>query len=143
MPFAGIDAESARRLLTVYKDLVRRMQQRGVRILAGTDTPIAYCLPGFALHDELALLVESGLSPAEALRTATWNPAEFLHLTAEYGSLEPGKVADLVVLDANPLLAISNTTRIYAVVRRGHAIDAAALQRMLEGVRKAGAAAGR
>ena len=143
MPFAGIDAESARRLLTVYKDLVRRMQQRGVRILAGTDTPIAYCLPGFALHDELALLVESGLSPAEALRTATWNPAEFLHLTADYGSVEPGKVADLVVLDANPLVAISNTTRIQSVVRRGHAIDAAALQRMLDGVRKSVATAGR
>jgi len=92
------------RLLAVYKDLVRRMEQRGVRILAGTDTPYPYCVPGFALYEELALLAEVGLSPAAALRTATWNPAEFLHVSRDYGSLEPGKVADLVVLDANPLL---------------------------------------
>ena len=119
MPFAGLDADSARRLLNVYKDLMRRMEQRGVRILAGTDTPYPYCVPGFALHQELALLEEAGLSPAAALRTATWNPAEFLHVSRDYGSLEPGKVADLVVLDANPLLAIDNTTRIQAVMRRG------------------------
>ena len=135
LPFVGIDAEVARRMLVVYKDLIRRMQQRGVRILAGTDTPNAYCMPGFALHGELALLAEAGLTPAEALRTATWNPAEFLRITQDYGSIEPGKVADLVVLDANPLIAMSNTSRIHAVVRRGHLIDSAALRSMLEGVR--------
>jgi hypothetical protein len=134
-PFGGLDAGSARRLLAVYQELVRRMDRRGVRILAGTDTPYAYCLPGFALHEELALLVEAGLSPAAALRAATWNPAEFLHVNRNYGSLDPGKVADLVVLDANPLLAIANTKRIQAVVRRGRLIDAAALRLMLEGVR--------
>ena len=131
----GLDAETARRVFTVYKDLVRRMEQRGVRILAGTDTPYPYCVPGFALHQELALLEEAGLSPAAALRTATWNPAEFLHVSRDYGSLEPGKVADLVVLDANPLIAIANTTRIQAVMRRGHLIEAAALRSMLDGVR--------
>jgi Amidohydrolase family len=135
MPFAGIDAGSARRMLAVYKDLVRRMHQRGVRILAGTDAPYAYCIPGFALHEELTLLVEAGLSPAEALRTATWNPAEFMRATGDYGSIEAGKVADLLVLDANPLIAIANTTRIHAVVRRGRPLDSAALRSMLEGVR--------
>jgi hypothetical protein len=133
-PFGGLDADSARRLLAVYQDLLRRMDRRGVRILAGTDTPYPYCVPGFALHEELALLVEAGLSPAAALRTATWNPAEFLHVSQNYGSLEPGKVADLVVLDANPLIAIANTRRIQAVVRRGRLIEAAALRLMLEGV---------
>jgi imidazolonepropionase-like amidohydrolase len=146
-PFAGLDADSARRLLAVYQDLVRRMEQRGVRILAGTDTPYPYCVPGFALHEELALLVEAGLSPAAALRTATWNPAEFLHVSHDYGSIEPGKVADLVVLNANPLVAIGNTIRIEAVVRRGHLIEAAGLRSMLEGVRmevgKNGATTGR
>ncbi len=135
MPSGGLDADSARRLLAVYQDLVGRMQRRGVRILAGTDTPYPYCVPGFALHEELALLVDSGLSPAEALRTATWNPAEFLHVSRDYGSIEPGKVADLVILDANPLVAIRNTTRIQAVMRRGHLMEAAALQSMLERVR--------
>ena len=112
------------------------MDQQGVRILAGTDTPYPYCVPGFALHEELALLVEAGLSPAAALRTATWNPAEFLHVSQDFGSLEPGKVADIVMLDANPLITIANTTRIHAVIRRGHLIDAAALHAMLDGVRK-------
>jgi hypothetical protein len=138
-PFPGIDADSARRLLTVYRDLVRRMDRRGVRILAGTDTPAAYCVPGFALHEELALLVESGLSPAAALRAATSSPAEFLHIAKDYGSIAPGKIADLVILDANPLADIANTNRIHAVVRRGHLIDSAALHGMLEGVRAAAA----
>src|SRR5579883_3442083 len=89
-PMGGLDAETARRVFTVYQDLVRRMEQRGVRILAGTDTPYPYCVPGFALHRELALLVEAGMSPAAALRAATWNPAEFLHVTRDYGSIEPG-----------------------------------------------------
>jgi imidazolonepropionase-like amidohydrolase len=135
-PMGAMDADSARRLLAVYRDLVRRMEQRGVRILAGTDTPYPYCLPGFALHEELALLVEAGLSPAAALRAATWNAAEFLHVSRDFGSIEPGKVADLVVLDANPLVAIGNTRAIRAVVRRGRVLDAAALGAMLDGVRK-------
>jgi imidazolonepropionase-like amidohydrolase len=104
-------------------------------------------VPGFALHEELALLVEAGLSPAAALRTATWNPSEFLHVSADYDSIEPGKVADLVVLDANPLLAIANTRRIQAVMRRGHLIEAGALHSLLDGVRaeveKSAATAGR
>lgn len=134
-PFGGLDAGSASRLFALYQDLVRRMERRGVRILAGTDTPYPYCVPGFALHQELALLVDAGLSPAAALRAATWNPAEFLHVSQDYGAIEPGKVADLVVLDANPLIAIANTRRIHAVVRRGHLIEADALRAMLEGVR--------
>jgi hypothetical protein len=134
-PFGGPDAVTARRLLAVYRDLVRRMEQRGVRILAGTDTPYPYCVPGFALHQELALLVEAGLSPAAALRAATSNPAEFMHVSRDYGAIDPGKVADLVVLDADPLAAIANTARIHAVVRRGHLIDAAALRAMLDVVR--------
>jgi imidazolonepropionase-like amidohydrolase len=135
-PMGKMDSETARRVFTLYKDLVRRMELRGVRILAGTDTPYPYQVPGFALHRELALLVEAGLSPAAALRAATWNPAEFLHVSRDYGSLEPGTVADLVVLDANPLIAIANTGRIQAVIRRGRLIEADALRSMLDGVRE-------
>ena len=113
------------------------MQRRGARILAGSDTPNAYCVPGFALHRELALLVEAGLTPAEALRAATWNPAEFLRMTEDHGSIDAGKVADMVVLDANPLEAIGNTRRIHAVIRRGRVTDAKGLRAMLVGVRKA------
>jgi imidazolonepropionase-like amidohydrolase len=133
----GLDSDTARRLLAAYKNLVGRMQQRGVRLLAGTDTPYAYCVPGFALHRELDLMVEAGLTPAEALRTATSNPADFLRLSADYGAVESGKVADLVVLDANPLDAIANTTRIHAVVRRGQLIDSTARRALLDQVRAA------
>lgn len=133
--FAQLEVEPAHRLMAAYRDLVRRMDQRGVKILAGTDTPFAYCLPGFALHQELALLVAAGLSPMAALKAATWNPAEFLHVSQDYGSIEPGKIADLVMLDADPLIAIRNTTRIRAVVRRGRLIDENALRSLLEQVR--------
>jgi hypothetical protein len=136
MPFSGIDADVARRLMTVYGELLRRMQRRGVRVLAGTDTPMAYCIPGFALHRELRLLVEAGLSPAAALQAATWNPAEFLGLTDDFGSIEPGKIADIVLLDANPLTNITNTRRIHAVVRRGRLTDASGLRGLLNGVRE-------
>ncbi len=129
--FATLDPATAQRLMAAYQDLVRRMNQRGVRIFAGTDTPFPYCIPGFALHDELALLVEAGLSPMAALKAATWSPAEFLHLTQNYGSVEPGKIADLVVLDADPLLSIRNTRRISAVIRRGRMFDDKALREML------------
>jgi imidazolonepropionase-like amidohydrolase len=95
-----------------------------------------YCLPGFGLHDELALLVEAGLSPAEALRTATLNPAEFLGREKELGSIAVGKRADLVLLERNPLNDIHNTTGVWGVIRAGRYIDRAELDRMLEMVRK-------
>jgi imidazolonepropionase-like amidohydrolase len=135
-PFAALDPLVAHRLMAAYRDLVRRMSQRGVRILAGTDTPFPYCVPGFALHEELALLVEAGMSPMAALRAATWSPAEFLRIAGDYGSVDAGKVADLVVLDADPLVSIRNTRRIFAVVRRGQVMDPGAIRSTLERVRQ-------
>ncbi len=131
----GLDAETARSVFALHRDIVRRMEKGGVRILAGTDTPNPYCIPGFALHEELALLVESGLPPIAALRASTSNPAEFLGLTRDFGSIEPGKIADLVLLDADPLAAITNTSRIHMVFRRGRLIDSAARRGMLDRVR--------
>jgi hypothetical protein len=106
--------------------------RRGVTFLAGTDTTIPFIFPGFSLHDELALFVRAGLSPLEALRTATINPARFLGLDAASGGVVVGGTADLVLLDANPLQDISNTKRIAAVVLRGKLLDRAALDRMLQ-----------
>lgn len=91
--------------------LVGAMQRAGVKILAGTDLASNFLMPGFTLHDELGLMVEAGLSPFEALETATINPAKFLHLDKELGSVEKGKIADLVLLNANPLEDISNTKK--------------------------------
>ena len=100
-------------------------------MLAGSDTPQPFVYPGFSLHEELELLVEAGLTPVEALRAATYNPAEFLGALDSLGSVARGKVADLVLLDANPLTDIRNTRRISAVVANGRLFDRAALNRLL------------
>lgn len=103
----------------------------GVRILVGSDAPDPFVFPGSAVHDEMRELVAAGLSPAEALRAATWNGAVFLDLTDSYGSVELGKRADLVILDANPLEDIGNTRRIRALLFGGRYFDRAALDQVL------------
>lgn len=99
--------------------LVGRMHRAGVPIGAGTDTPIGFAMPGYSLHDELSLLVRAGLSPLEALRSATLRPAEFLGLDAEMGRVAEGQRADLVLLADDPLVDIANTRAIEAVVSKG------------------------
>jgi adenine deaminase len=118
-------------LYAVHADLVGRLNRAGVPILAGSDSPNPYVYPGFSLHDELGLLVRSGLTPAEALRTATINPATFLGVTDSLGTVATGKVADLVLLDANPLGDIANTKRIRAVIQGGRLLNRSALDAML------------
>src|SRR4030095_13020349 len=107
------------------------MRRAGVEFLAGTDAPVPYGIPGFALHDELALLVQAGFTPMEALQAATFNPARFLGKEKELGTIEKGKIADLVLLDANPLQDISNTQKIDAVVVGGRLVPKSELAEML------------
>lgn len=97
---------------------MRATRAAGVPLLAGTDANTF----GFALHRELAALVEAGLTPAEALQTATTNPARFAGLDNEVGRIAAGYSADLILLDANPLQDIRNTNRIKAVILRGEAV---------------------
>jgi imidazolonepropionase-like amidohydrolase len=125
------DAELYQRLLRKSMDIVVQMQKAGVKILAGTDAPAPYVFPGSGLHDELQLLVESGLTPREALQSATNSPAEFLHVAKDSGTIEEGKIADLVLLEANPLDDIRNTRKIQAVIVRGKLLDRTALNRLL------------
>src|SRR5205823_12208753 len=90
-----------------------KMHRAGVPFMAGTDTAAGiYIMPGFSLHDELANFVEAGFTPMEALQTATSGPAKFLGLENNYGSVQAGKIADLVLLSANPLDDIRNTKKI-------------------------------
>jgi imidazolonepropionase-like amidohydrolase len=112
------------------------MQVAGVGILAGSDTPFPFCVPGFSLHDELELLVEAGLSPLEALQSATIRPVEFLGRDGSLGTVEEGKIADLVLLDGNPLEDIRNTRRIVAVVVNVVYLPRGILDRMLGEVRQ-------
>lgn len=118
-------------------DIVGAMSRAGVELLAGTDTGTPYCIKGFSLHDELALFVRAGLSPLEALRTATYNPAKFFGKLDSMGTIEQGKVADLVLLDANPLEDIRNTKKIAAVVLGGKILKKAELQDILAQVEAA------
>jgi len=105
--------------------LAGRMHQAGVPLGAGTDTPITQAIPGYSLHTELALLVRSGLTPMQALEAATLAPARFFGLQGEMGRIDPGQVADLVLLDADPLADIGNTRRIHGVMARGRWLPAA------------------
>jgi hypothetical protein len=110
------------------------MHRAGVKILAGTDTYNAYCFPGFSVHDELELMVEAGMTPLEALQTATLNPAQYLNRLQSLGTVEKGKLADLLLLDANPLEKIGNTRKIAGVVVNGKYLARASLQKMLNDV---------
>jgi imidazolonepropionase-like amidohydrolase len=113
------------------------LQQAGVTILAGTDAGVlnSFNYPGFGLHDELALYVEKGLTPPEALSAATRAGPAWFGTLDRYGSISTGKVADLVVLDRNPLTDISATRAINAVILRGTPYDRAALDALLAAAR--------
>lgn len=132
---AGVEARRAlyRRQLMI----VGLLQSGGVPILAGTDELNPFSLPGFSLHDELARLVEAGLTPLEALQAATLNPANFLGAIDSTGTVAAGKLADLVLLDGDPLADIRNTARIHAVVVNGRLLDGAAIQQLLSDASRA------
>jgi hypothetical protein len=123
-----------RALLARHEKLVGDMHRAGVEFLAGTDTngwnPV---FPGFGLHDELELLVDSGLTPMEALQTATRNPAMYFGSLAQTGTVQAGKIADLVLLDVDPLLDIRNTRKIDAVIMRGRYYSRQDLDALLAG----------
>lgn len=119
-------------------EVVNAMHRAGIPFLAGTDTPPGvYVFPGFSLHEELQRFVAAGFTPMEALQTATLNPAEFLGMEERLGTIEKGKLADLVLLDANPLEDIRNTQKISAVIVNGRYLSRANLDEMLAGAEKA------
>lgn len=124
-------ANLKRRFETMLK-LVKAMHRSGVKFMAGTDSSVPFVFPGFSLHDELELFVASGFTPFEALQTATRNPAEFLGLIKDLGTLEKGKLADLVILESNPLEDIRNTRKIFGVVINGRYLPKESLQTMLD-----------
>jgi len=125
------DFEQRRALVKQSLETVNSMNKMGVRLMAGTDAAAPDVLPGFGLHEELALLVEAGLTPMQALQAATRSSAEFLGRDAQQGTIQPGKRADLVLLEANPLENIHNTQRIRGVILNGKLLDRGDLDAML------------
>jgi imidazolonepropionase-like amidohydrolase len=122
------------RFLDARRTLLVEMQRAGVGLLLGSDAPQIMNVPGFSTHQELAYLVDAGLTPLEALQSGTINVARFLG-EADRGQVAPGMVADLILLEGNPLEAIENTTRISGVFHGGEWLDRAALTRLIDGVR--------
>ena len=112
-----------RREFKRYQELVGRLHRAGVPLLAGTDTAEPFVPPGFSLHQELEFLVESGLSPAAALQAATIQNARALKQAERLGSIEEGKLADLVILDADPLADIRNTRKIFKILKEGRVLE--------------------
>jgi len=122
-------------------EVVNAMHHAGIPFLAGTDTPPGvYIFPGFSLHEELQRFVAAGFTPLEALQTATLNPAKFLGRENELGTIEKGKLADLVLLDASPLDDIRNTQKISGVVAGGRYFSRSDLDKTLAEVEKHAAA---
>jgi hypothetical protein len=129
------DPELARRTFARQLTVVGGMFRAGVPLLAGTDTPGFDRAPGFSLAEELELLVRAGLSPMAALQSATREPARFLGAADTLGTIEPGKVADLVLLDGDPLSDIRNVHRVHAVVLRGRYLSPMQLDSLRSSVR--------
>jgi imidazolonepropionase-like amidohydrolase len=120
--FTAKDLKAREALLEGDMKLVGAMHKAGVRLLAGTDTTAPLVVPGVALHQELELLVAAGLKPADALCAATLGPAECLKMTDRHGTVEAGKLADLVLLSKNPLDDIRHTRTIDTVIVGGRIV---------------------
>ena len=125
--------EVIRQMMASSNQFLDEARLAGVKMMAGTDVPTTGTYFGFSLHDELTLLVETfGMTPMEALRSATAVPATFMGLDAEVGTIVVGKRADLVLLDADPLADIRNTRRIDTVISHGRVFDRETRERLLE-----------
>src|SRR5262249_21242017 len=136
--YGGDDLATRNRFLEKELEVVHLLHEKGVPFLAGTDTPPGvYIFPGFSLHEELERFVAAGFTPLEALQTATLNPAQFFALENRLGTIEQGKLADLVLLRANPLEDVRNTREIAAVIARGRYFSGEDLKELLAQVESA------
>lgn len=129
--YIASDFELRRELAKRSLEIVGKMNGAGIRIMAGTDSAAPNVFPGFGLHDELVYLVQAGLTPAQALRAATFRPAEFLGRTDAQGAIAAGQRSDLVLLDANPLQDVRNAQQIRAVILKGKLLDRNVLDGLL------------
>lgn len=125
------DPAIARRAIDIRRQLILALHDAGAGILLGSDSPQRFNVPGFALHRELAFLVDAGLTPFQALKTGTVNVAEFFAESNDRGTVEIGKVADLVLLDENPLEDIENSRRVHGTMLRGRWVSRPELDAIL------------
>ncbi|MFC1871935.1 amidohydrolase family protein [Chloroflexota bacterium] len=135
--YSEIDSSRFREYLVVLEKMLLTLHESGVPLMSGTDSPLPIMVPGFALHEELAAMVDIGFSPYDALKTSTYNPAMYLGELDEFGTIEVGKRADLVLLKDNPLEDITNTRQIEGVMVHGRWYARDDLDIMFEEVAKA------
>jgi len=129
------DLDTRKQFIERELEVVQMLRKTGVPFLAGTDTPAGvHIFPGFSLHEELQRFVAAGFTPLDALQTATINPARFLGIEDQAGTVEKGKLGDLLLLSANPLEDIANTQKIAGVVVNGRYYSRAELDKMLSRV---------
>ena len=129
-------ADSARTFLELRKRLIGAAFRAGVPVLLGSDSPQIFNVPGFSIHHELQAMAEAGLTPFEAIATGTSAPAEFYGQDDLWGSIAPGRSADLIVLRDDPLLDIGSTRSIDAVMVRGRYLSRAELDERLKDIRE-------
>jgi imidazolonepropionase-like amidohydrolase len=133
----GSSAESARRVMDLRRRLIKALHAGGAGLLLGSDAPQIYNVPGFSTHRELQSLVAAGLTPYQALETGTRNVALFFGTLAKHGTIAVGKQADLILLDANPLTDVRNTTRQSGVMLRGRWLPKSEIDARLTAIAKA------
>jgi imidazolonepropionase-like amidohydrolase len=132
----GSSAGSARGMMDARRKLIKALHDGGAGLLLGSDAPQIYNIPGFSIHHELQYLVAAGLTPFQALETGTRNVAIFFGTQQQVGTIEAGKRADLVLLDANPLEDVRNTTRRAGVMLRGKWLPRVVIDRRLDAIAK-------
>jgi imidazolonepropionase-like amidohydrolase len=126
--------ENNRRFIDTRRKLIKALHDAGAGLLLGSDAPQIFNVPGFAIHHELQMLVASGLTPYQALATGTRNVATYFGTEKESGTVETGKVADLILLDANPLTDVGNVQRRAGVMVRGRWLPESEIQKRLEAI---------
>lgn len=130
------DDATAERAIHLRRQLIVALHEAGAGLLLGSDSPQFFNVPGFALHRELAILVDAGLTPFEAVSTGTVNPARFFGLEDTFGAIRAGLEADLILVDEDPLADIANTRRVHGVMLRGRWFSRPELDRMLDRLRR-------
>ena len=126
--------EGARQLAANRRALLKALHEAGVPVLFGTDAPQQFSVPGFSVHRELKVMAEIGMSPYEILRSATRNIGEYFKDTDRFGTVAPGRRADLILLEANPLVDVAHVARRAGVMVRGRWLPEAEIQRRLEAI---------
>ena len=132
---AQISAETAKKIAEARKRLLKALNDGGVQILLGTDAPQLFSVPGFSIHREVPLMLESGMTPLEILRSGTVNVGQYFRAKDQFGQVAQGHRADLMLLEANPLEDLSNLKRLAGVMVRGRWLPESEIQERLDTIK--------